>query len=256
MMNIIVLLKQTFDTEEKVVIKNGEIMEDSAEFVINPYDEYAVEEGIKLKEAFDGEVTVVTVGPGRAENALRTALAMGADKAVLVDDETLFGDEYTISKVLAAVIRDRPYDIILSGNMSVDNGAGQVALRLAEELNIPHVSTAVQLTVESGRATVVRDVEGNSEVIEASLPLVVTAQQGLNVPRYPSLPGIMKAKKKPLERLSAEDLGLKPEDILSRTEIVDQYPPPKKEAGKVLSGELADQSKELVKLLRYEAKVI
>jgi electron transfer flavoprotein beta subunit len=256
MMNIIVLLKQTFDTEEKVVIKNGEIMEDSAEFVINPYDEYAVEEGIKLKEAFDGEVTVVTVGPGRAENALRTALAMGVDKAVLVDDETLFGDEYTISKVLAAVIRDRPYDIILSGNMSVDNGAGQVALRLAEELNIPHVSTAVKLTVESGRAKVVRDVEGNSEVIEASLPLVVTAQQGLNVPRYPSLPGIMKAKKKPLERLSAGDLGLIPEDILSRTEIVDQYPPPKKEAGKVLSGELADQAKELVKLLRYEAKVI
>ena len=255
-MNVIVLLKQTFDTEEKIVIKDGQIVEDGAEFVINPYDEYAVEEGVKLKESHGAEVTVVAVGPSRAENALRTALAMGADKAVLVDDESLFGDEYTISKVLAAVIKNRPCDLILAGNMSVDNGAGQVAQRLAEELDLPHVSTAINLSVESGRATVVRDVEGNSEVVEASLPLLVTAQQGLNEPRYPSLPGIMKAKKKPLERLSADDLGLNPEDITARTATIDQYLPPKKEAGKVLAGELADQAKELVQLLRSEAKVV
>jgi electron transfer flavoprotein beta subunit len=255
-MNVLVLLKQTFDTEEKIIIKNGKISEDNVEFVINPYDEYAVEEAIKLKETLGGEVTVVTVGPARAENALRTALAMGADQAILVDDESLFGDEYTISKVFSALIKNRSYDLILAGNMSVDNGAGQVAQRLAEELNIPHVASAIELKIESGKATVIRDVEGNSEIIEAALPLLVTAQQGLNEPRYPSLPGIMKAKKKPLERLSAEDLGLNPEDIAARTAIRDQFLPPKKEAGRVLSGELVQQSKELVQILREEAKVI
>ncbi|WML53415.1 electron transfer flavoprotein subunit beta/FixA family protein [Neobacillus sp. PS3-12] len=255
-MNILVILKQTFDTEEKISIQDGRIQEDGVEFIINPYDEFAVEEAIKIRDEFHGEVTAITVGPSRTENALRTALAMGADKAIIVDDESLFGDEYMISKVLAAVIKDRSYDVILAGNISVDNGAGQVALRLAEELGIAHVASATKLTIESENVTVVRDVEGDSETVEASLPLLVTAQQGLNEPRYPSLPGIMKAKKKPLERLTAEDIGVKAEDIQAKTEILDQYLPPKKEGGKVLSGELVDQVKELIQLLRQEAKVI
>jgi electron transfer flavoprotein beta subunit len=255
-MNILAVLKQTFDTEEKITIKDGQISEDGVEFIINPYDEFAVEEAIKLKEEFGGEVTVITVGPSRAENALRTALAMGADKAVIVDDEALFGDEYTISKVLAAVIKERNFDIILTGNTSIDNGAGQTGPRLAEELGIAHVSTITKLTVEGSTATVVRDVEGDSEVLEVSLPLLVTAQQGLNEPRYPSLPGIMKAKKKPLERLSADDLNLNLDEVKEKTTIVDQYLPAKKEAGRILSGELNNQVSELVQLLRNEAKVI
>lgn len=255
-MNILVVMKQTFDTEEKISIQSGKINEDGVEFIINPYDEYAVEEAIKLRDEFGGEVTVITVGPSRAENALRTALAMGADKAVIVDDESLLGDEYTITKVLGAVIKDRPFDIILGGNMSVDNGAGQIGPRLAEELGIPHVATITKLSIEGSKATVVRDVEGDSETIEVSLPVLVTAQQGLNEPRYPSLPGIMKAKKKPMERLSADDLGLNAEEIKAKTTIVDQYLPPKKEAGRVLSGDLSDQVTELVQLLRNEAKVV
>lgn len=255
-MNILAVLKQTFDTEEKITIKDGQISEDGVEFIINPYDEFAVEEAIKLKEEFGGEVTVITVGPSRAENALRTALAMGADKAVIVDDEDLFGDEYTISKVLAAVIKERNFDIILTGNTSIDNGAGQTGPRLAEELGIAHVSTITKLTVEGSTATIVRDVEGDSEVLEVSLPLLVTAQQGLNEPRYPSLPGIMKAKKKPLERLSADDLNLNLDEVKEKTTIVDQYLPAKKEAGRILSGELNNQVNELVQLLRNEAKVI
>ena len=255
-MNIIVLLKQTFDTEEKIVIKDGKIVEDGLEYVINPYDEYAVEEAIKLKETQGAEVTVVTLGPPRAENALRTALAMGADKAILIEDDSIAFDEHTISKILAAIIKDRNYDLILTGSMSVDNGASQVAGRVAEELNIAHVATAVELTIDSDKVTVVRDVEGNSEVIEASLPLLVTAQQGLNEPRYPSLPGIMKAKKKPIERLSVDDLGLNTEECAAKTVILDQFLPPKKEAGKVLSGELSHQAQELVQLLHQEAKVI
>lgn len=255
-MNILVILKQTFDTEEKISIRNGQIQEDGVEFIINPYDEYAVEEAIKLKEQFGGEVTVITLGPHRAENALRTALAMGADKGIIVDNESLFGDEYTISKVLAAVIKECLYDIILMGNMSVDNGAGQVGPRLAEELGIAHVATVTKLTIEGGNVTVVRDVEGDSEVIEVSLPVLVTVQQGLNEPRYPSLPSIMKAKKKPLKQFNADDLHLKPDEIKSKTIVLDQYLPPQKQAGRVLSGNLKDQAVELVGLLRNEAKMI
>ena len=141
-MNIIVLLKQTFDTEEKIVIQDGKIVEDGPEYVINPYDEYAVEEAIKLKETQGAEVTVITLGPPRAENALRTALAMGADKAILIEeDESSILDEHTISKILAAAIKDHDYDLILAGSMSVDNGASQVAVRVAEELNMAHVAT-------------------------------------------------------------------------------------------------------------------
>ncbi|MFT9849789.1 electron transfer flavoprotein subunit beta/FixA family protein [Aneurinibacillus sp. REN35] len=254
-MNILVCLKQTFDTEEKIVLENGNISEDGVEFIINPYDEYAVEEAIKLRDEHGGEVTVITVGPDRAESSLRTALAMGADKAVIVDDEDITTDEYSIAKILAAVIKDREFDIILGGNMAVDNGSGQVGPRLAEELNIAQVTTITKLDVDGGKATIERDVEGDVEVIEVSLPVLVTAQQGLNEPRYPSLPGIMKAKKKPMERLTVDDLTIEG-DVAAKTEVVETYLPPKKEAGRILNGEVQDQVKELVQLLRNEAKVI
>jgi electron transfer flavoprotein beta subunit len=254
-MDILVILKETFDTEEKITIQDGQINEDGVEFIINPYDEYAVEEAVKLKEEFGGEITVNTVGPGRAESALRTALAMGADKAAIVDDESLFGDEFTISQVLAVVVKRYPFDIILSGNMSVDNGAGQVGPRLAEELGIPYVTTITELSISDTKATVTRDVEGDSEVIELSLPFLATAQQGLNDPRYPSLPGIMKAKKKLIERLSADDLGLDPANLKPKTVITNQYLPPKKEAGKgeIITAVFGNRGDEFVTVLgQYE----
>jgi len=210
---------------------------------------------IKLRDEHGGEVTVITVGPERAESALRTALAMGADKAVIVDSEDIEADEYSVAKILAAVIKDREYDIILGGNMAVDNGSGQVGPRLAEELNIAQVTTITKLDVDGGKATIERDVEGDVEVIEVSLPVLVTAQQGLNEPRYPSLPGIMKAKKKPMERLTIDDLNIDG-DIAAKTTVVETFLPPKKEAGRILSGDIQDQVKELVQLLRNEAKVI
>jgi electron transfer flavoprotein beta subunit len=254
-MNILVCLKQTFDTEEKIVLENGVISEDGVEFIINPYDEYAVEEAIKLRDEHGGEVTVITVGPERAESALRTALAMGADKAVIIDNEDTEIDEYSTAKILAAVIKEREYDIILGGNMAVDNGSGQVGPRLAEELNIPQVTTITKLDVDGGKATIERDVEGDIETIEVSLPVLVTAQQGLNEPRYPSLPGIMKAKKKPMERLTLDDLTIDGE-VAAKTAVTETFLPPKKEAGRILSGEIQEQVKELVNLLRNEAKVI
>lgn len=249
-MNILVLMKQTFDTEEKIEIDNGAIVEEGVNYIINPYDEYAIEEAVTIVEMIGGEVTVVSVGPSRVERALRTALAMGANKAILVDDETLFGDEQTISIVLAAVARREQYDLILGGYMSVDSGATQVASRVAEQLNIPHIITVTKLELNGNKAIVEKDVEDDKEIIEVELPVLITTQQGLNEPRYPSLPNIMKAKKKPLERLSAIDLNVDVASIQSKTEVVDQYLAPKKEVGRILQGSLVDQVKELTQLLK------
>ncbi|MBU9721196.1 MULTISPECIES: electron transfer flavoprotein subunit beta/FixA family protein [Bacillaceae] len=256
-MNIYVIMKRTFDTEEKIQIENGEIVDDGAEYIINPYDEYAVEEAIQLRDEHGGEVTVVTVGDEEAEKELRTALAMGADKAVLIEDEDVEeGDQYSTQTILGAYFEDKEVDIILGGNVAVDGGSGQVGPRLAEQLGISHVTSVVKLEIQDGKATVEKDVEGDMEVIEVDLPVLITAQQGLNEPRYPSLPGIMKAKKKPLETLDLDDLDLDEEDAEGKTKTVERYLPPAKEAGKILDGELDDQVNELVSLLKTEAKVI
>ncbi|GHH97233.1 electron transfer flavoprotein subunit beta/FixA family protein [Neobacillus kokaensis] len=257
-MNIYVLMKRTFDTEEKIALSGGRINEDGAEFIINPYDEYAIEEAIQVRDANCGEVTVISVGNEEAEKQLRTALAMGADKAVLIntEDDVENGDQFTTAKILAEYLKDKEADLILGGNVAIDGGSGQVGPRVAELLRIPYVTTITKLEIDGSDVTVTRDVEGDSEIIETSLPLLVTAQQGLNEPRYPSLPGIMKAKKKPLEELELDDLDLDEDDVEAKTKTIEIYLPPKKEAGKVLSGELSDQVKELVNLLHTEAKVI
>ena len=257
-MNIFVLMKRTFDTEEKISISGGKINEDGAEFIINPYDEYAIEEAIQVRDANGGEVTVISVGTEEAEKQLRTALAMGADKAVLIntEDDVEGGDQFTTAKILGEYLKDKDADLIIGGNVAIDGGTGQVGPRVAELLNIPYVTTITKLEIDGTNVTVTRDVEGDSEVIETSLPLLVTAQQGLNEPRYPSLPGIMKAKKKPLEELELDDLDLEEDDVEAKTKTIEIYLPPKKEAGRVLAGDLNDQVKELVQLLHTEAKVI
>ncbi|ULT55892.1 electron transfer flavoprotein subunit beta/FixA family protein [Neobacillus drentensis] len=257
-MNIYVLMKRTFDTEEKIAISGGKINEDGAEFIINPYDEYAIEEAIQVRDANGGDVTVISVGSEESEKQLRTALAMGADKAVLIniEDDVENGDQFTTAKILAEYLKDKNADLILGGNVAIDGGSGQVGPRVAELLNIPYVTTITKLEIDGTSVTVTRDVEGDSEVIGTSLPLLVTAQQGLNEPRYPSLPGIMKAKKKPLEELELDDLDLEEDDVEAKTKTIEIYLPAKKEAGKVLAGDLNDQVKELVQLLHTEAKVI
>ena len=257
-MNIFVLLKRTFDTEEKITITNGSIDEEGAEFIINPYDEYAVEEAIQIRDAHGGEVTVVTVGGEESEKQLRTALAMGADKAVLinVEDDLEDGDQFTTAKILAEFLKDKEADVILAGNVAIDGGSGQVGPRVAELLGIPYVTTITEIEIKGTQAKLIRDVEGDSEVIETSLPLLVTAQQGLNEPRYPSLPGIMKAKKKPLDELELDDLDLEEEDVEPKTKTIEVFLPPKKETGKILEGDLSDQVKELVQLLHTEAKMV
>lgn len=257
-MNIHVLLKRTFDTEEKIAVSNGRIEDDSAEYIINPYDEYAVEEAIKQKDAHGGEVTVVTVGDEESEKQLRTALAMGADKAVLIntEDDLEDGDQYTTAKILQTYFEDKEADLILAGNVAIDEASGQVGPRLAESLGIPFITTITALEIDGDTVKIDKDVEGDVEKIETSLPVLVTCQQGLNDPRYPSLPGIMKAKKKPLEELEIDDLDLEEEDVEAKTNTVDIFLPPEKEAGRVLEGEVDEQVQELVSLLKNDAKVL
>lgn len=256
-MKTLVLLKQTFDTEEEIILTNEQLNESGVKkFVINPYDEYALEEAISIKEKNGGDVTVVTIGPSRSEEALRSALAIGADRAIIIDDSEITGDEYTISTVLAAIAKQEPYDIIFSGHMTIDDGAAQVGPRVAEQLNIPHISTITKLTVEAGKVIAEKDVEGDLETIEAMTPVLLTAQQGLNEPRYPTLPGIMKAKKKPIERLTLADFNLTAEEVTAKTAVLTQYLPAKKQAGKILEGDIPTQSTLLVSLLRNEAKVV
>lgn len=257
-MNIVVCLKQTFDTEAKIVLdSNGKIDGNGVNLVINPYDEFAVEEALKLKEKFGGEVTLISMGGERVQESLRTALAMGCDQAVLINDPTLESpDEWAAAEILAKAISQIPYDIILGGRIAVDDGSSQVAVRLADALNLPSVSCIIKLDIEGEKATVIREIDGGTELIEVSLPAVFTAQKGLNVPRYPSMMGIMKAKKKEIKILTLADLGVSITDLPLKMSMPAISLPSPRKGGIKVAGEAADAAKELARLLREEAKVI
>ena len=264
-MNIIVCLKQVPDTETQIKIApDGQsIVTDDIKWIINPYDEFGVEEALRIKEKFGGEVTVIGLGPKRVTESLRTALAMGADKGVLINDPALEGsDVIATSKALAAVIKDLEFDLIFTGQRGVDDDMGLVGATLADYLDIPQLSLIVKVEVsEDGKSVKVhRPVEGQILVIESSLPALITAQKGLNEPRYASLPGIMKAKKKPLEEKSLADIGLDPSEFgkeAGRLKIIELTPPPQREAGRIIEGETPEEkAAELARLLHEEAKVI
>lgn len=264
-MNIIVCLKQVPDTESQIKIApDGQsIVKDDIKWVMNPYDEFGVEEALRLREKFGGEVTVVGLGPKRVTESIRTALAMGADKGILVCDDALDGsDSLAVAKALAAAIKDLEYDIIFTGQRGIDDDMGVVGASLAEFLGIPQVSLVQKVDVaEDGRSvTVRRPIEGQTLVIESSLPALITAQKGLNEPRYASLPGIMKAKKKPLEEKTLADLGLESAQFglnARKQKIIRLSSPPARKAGKIVEGESPqEKAAVLAKLLHEEAKVI
>lgn len=255
-MKIVVCLKQTFDTEAKIAINaDGRIERKGVSLIMNPYDEFAVEEGLKLKGK-DGEVTVVTVAGPEGQDALRQALAMGADKAVLVDPGVAEVDEFTTATVLAKAIAGLEYDIIIAGFRAIDDGSAQVAGRVAEILGVPVVNVVTKLEVADGKAVATREIEGGSEVIEVALPAVITAQKGLNEPRYPSMKGIMQAKKKPMQKTTAAELGLDEAALAPKVKALSFTLPSARAAGKLVPGEAPEAAKELARLLREEAKII
>lgn len=264
-MNIIVCLKQVPDTETQIKIApDGQsIVTDDIKWVMNPYDEFGVEEALRLKEKFGGEVTVVGLGPKRVTESIRTALAMGADKGILISDDALAGsDSLGTAKALAAAIKDLEYDIVFTGQRGIDDDMGVVGASVAELLGIPQLSLIQKVEVaEDGKSVKVqRPVEGQNLVLESSLPALITAQKGLNEPRYASLPGIMKAKKKPLEEKSLADLGIDPSQVgqgARKQKLIALASPPERAAGKIIEGETPqEKAAELAKLLHEEAKVI
>ena len=257
-MNIVVYIKQTFDTEAKIVLDaSGKIDANGVNLIINPYDEFAIEEGIRLKEKLGGEVTVVTLGGSRAQEAVRTALAMGVDKGVVVSDPVLeTSDEWANAEILAKAVAQLPYDIIIAGRIAIDDGASQIAVRLAEALNIPSVSSVLKLDASGTEIVATREIDGGTELIEVALPAVVTAQKGLNEPRYPSVAGIMKAKKKPLKTLTLADLGLTAGDLTPKMTVEKYTLPNARQGGRKIPGDAAQAAQELAKLLHEEAKVL
>jgi len=257
-MNIIVYIKQTFDTEAKIVLDgSGKIDPNGVNLIINPYDEFAVEEGIKLKEKLGGEVTVVSIGGAKAQEAIRTALAMGSDKGVLISDPAIENaDEWANAEVLAKAIAKMPCDIVIAGRIAIDDGASQIGVRLAEILNVPSITSILKLDVTGTHVTATREIDGGTETIEADLPLVLTAQKGLNEPRYPSVAGIMKAKKKPIQTLTLADLGLSAGDLAQKMSVQKYSLPDARKAGQRIPGDVATAAHELARLLREEAKIL
>ncbi len=257
-------MKQVPDTETLIKIKpdGSGIVTDEIKYVMNPYCEFAVEEALRIKEKLGGQAILVTMGPARAVEALRTGLAMGADRSIHLNDPAFEGaDAFTTAKALAETIKKESYDLVLCGKQAVDDDMAQVGPSLAELLNIPHVTliTKLEISADKKKAKVEREIDGGKEVIEVSLPAVFTCQKGLNEPRYASLPGIMKAKKKEVKPMTAAALGL-PADQTgaagAKTKILKYTPPPSRPPGKVITGEVLDAAKNLVRLLREEAKVI
>ncbi|MFM8269473.1 MAG: electron transfer flavoprotein subunit beta/FixA family protein [Pseudomonadota bacterium] len=256
-MNIMVLVKQVPDTETKIKISSDKkgIEQNDIKWVINPYDEFAIEQGLKTKEILKtGSVTVVSVGPDRVVEALRTAVAMGADNAchIKIDQEM---DTYLVAKALAEVAKKENSQLVFSGKQAIDDDQAATFGYLAELLNWPSASMVVKCEVSNGKAVIQREVEGGTRfAMELPTPAVIAVDKGINTPRYASLPGIMKAKKKEIKVYSLADLGLGSEK--PKTSISDYALPPERQAGKKLAGDAATQAKELVRLLREEAKAI
>jgi len=250
-MKIAVCIKRVPDSETRVKIApdGKSIDEAGVKFILNPYDEFAVEEALRRKEkAGVGEVVVIALGPAAAQETIRTALAMGADRGVLLQADRIPADGLQAATALAAELKAGGYDLILFGKMAIDDYNHQVGPMVAELLDLPCVTTVAHLEIENGKGTAEREIEGGVEVVEFPLPAVLTTDKGLNEPRYPALKGIMAAKKKPLE--------VKPTTLAAGgLDVLALMPPPERQAGKIV-GEGAAAVAELVRLLREEAKVL
>jgi electron transfer flavoprotein beta subunit len=265
---IAVCIKQVPATESKLTIlpDGTDIERTDLTFIVNPYDEFAVEEALRIKERVGaGDVTVLSMRQHalqKPEDALRTCLAMGADKAVLLSDPAFEGsDGFSTAVALAAALRRLGPDLLLFGKQAVDDDAAAVGIQVAELLGIPHVAVVNKLEVRPESRTIVahRQIEGAVEVVDAPLPAAITCQKGLNEPRYPSLPGIMKAKQKPLEIWNCDVLGLAAGEVGkagARTRVIRVETPPLRQAGRILSGDAGTAVAELVRLLHEEARLI
>lgn len=246
-MKILTTVKRVTDPDMKIKIKpdGSGIITDGVEYKMNSFDEYGVEEAIRLKEKTGGEIVVVSVGPDAATKEIRTALAMGADRGILVetDDEL---DSDAVARILAEVVKNESPDIIIMGKQAVDSDRNQTGQMLAAYLSYPQATFAYKLDVDNGWAIVGREVDGGTSTKRVKLPAVVTADLRLNEPRYASLPGIIKAKRKPIARHTPAELGV---DVASRSRVLAYEAPEERAAGQIVGS-----VDELIEKLRNEAK--
>lgn len=248
-MKILVALKQVPDTETKIkVAADGRSLDPAdVKWITGPYDEYALEEAIRLKEAKGAEVVALSVGGDSTKEVLRNALALGADSAVLLKGDGQ-GDALAVAQMIAAYAKDKGFDLILCGNKGIGGDNAAMGPMLAELLGVAQANVIVKLEVGEGTFRAEREIEGGSEMVEGSLPAVITAQKGLNEPRYASLKGIMAAKKKTIEELDAA--AAPAVAVVSALAL-----PPERPAGRRLEGEPAAQAQALLQALKDEAKV-
>ena len=258
-MKIAVLVKRVPDTASVFKVAADEVSVETAgiKYVLGPYDEHALEEAIQIREAGKAdEVVVVTMGIDSAKEVIRSALAMGADRAIFVEknvDEAGFAGT---GEVLAAALKTEEFGLIFAGKQAVDDDGAQVPERVAELLGMSHTSAIAKFELGDGKATVVREVEGGSLYLEIPLPAVCSIEKGINVPRYPTLPNIMKAKKKEIKELSFADLGLDEANVKSGLVIEKLTLPRQDRLNNILQGETAEQVEQLLSKLRQDEKVL
>jgi electron transfer flavoprotein beta subunit len=253
--NIVVCVKHIPDPNLPAEMDGHRLKRDGVQGVLDPGDEFGVEAGLQLKEASGGEVTLVSMGPANAQEAVKRGLSMGADKGVIVTDDSLQGaDALVTARVLAAAIKRNPFDLVIAGVESTDGYTGTMASTLAELLDLPQVTFAKQIEGQEGSITIQRQTADGYHVVEASLPALISVTAGVNEPRYASFKGIMAAKKKPVEQLSLGDLGLDGDAVAVKQSIAELTPAEERKAGEVIEDDGTGAAK-IADFLK-EAKVI
>lgn len=284
-MRIIVCVKEVIDTVSKVYefkwtrgkesdlidfylkqqqnLKEGKIDLEESKLILNPNDEFAIEEALRIKEKFpDTEITLISLGPKSDQKALKTGLAMGANNAIQLIDPVFNGlDNLNISRVLAKTIQSMPFDLVLCGKQAVDDDMSQVGASMAVLLGIPFVSyiNKLELSEDCKQGMITRTIDSGFEVIEAQLPLLLNCQKGLNIPRSPSMKGIMAARKKEIKLMNAKSIGYGPYSIDSSSNCIKEINlalPQKKKKGRILEGPIQKIIPELVNILKEEEEVI
>lgn len=257
-MQIYVCVKHVPDTAANIKIVGDNGFDDSScKFIVNPYDEYGIEQAVRLVEKHGGEVVIVTVGKAEAAGSIRAAMAMGAHRGILVTVESQFLDSQVTARALQAAIEKdgKKADIIFAGKGAVDSEGFQTLYRLAAGMNLPVVSEINQMQISDGKASVVHEVGGGArQRLEVSMPCVLGATKGLNEPRYPKFPDIMKAKKKEIKTLSIKDLGVDPE--AAHSQLLKLEKAPERSGAKMIGGDIRQAMEELVRILKEEEKVI
>ena len=263
-MNIIVCIKQVPDTTNvRIDPETNTLVRSGVQSIINPFDTYAIEEAIRLKEKFGGIVTVITMGPPQAEEALREAISLGADEAVLISDRAFAGSDtwatsYTLSRAIPKIGK---FDIIICGKQAIDGDTAQVGPGIAAFLDIPQITFVKKIEdvkmekPGNGHIKVERMTEEGYDIIESPLPCLITVVKEINEPRLPSLKGKMRAKKIEIKKLEAKDLDADPDSLGlkgSPTKVVKIFTPPPRKGGQILEGEAKDVSAKLVELLKGE----